>query len=87
MRLHNLFIQIAIRREMGEKKIFLGIHYPKPVHLQEVTRKNTYVPILPITERVVSEIISLPMYPLLKNEKAEMIAEKIKEIIYNEQFR
>ncbi|MEK6842696.1 MAG: DegT/DnrJ/EryC1/StrS family aminotransferase, partial [Nanoarchaeota archaeon] len=79
-------IRDKIISEFAKENIFLGIHYPKPVHLQEITRKNTYVPILPVTEKIVSEIISLPMYPLLKNEEAEMIADKINKITKNERF-
>lgn len=69
-----------IIQELAKENIFLGIHYPKPAHLQEVIRKRMYTPILPITEKIVSEIISLPIYPDLKNEDAQMIAEKIKKI-------
>ena len=73
-------IREKIIQEFAKEDIFLGIHYPKPVHLQEVIRKKMYTPILPVTEKIVSEIISLPIYPLLKNEEAEMIAEKINRL-------
>ena len=47
-----------------EKKIYPGIHYPKPIHLQpaykKILNKEEY---LPITEKVSKEILSLPIYP------------------------
>ncbi len=78
-------VRDKIIHELSKENIFLGIHYPKPVHLQEVIRRRMYSPILPITEKIVLEIISLPIYPMLKNEEAEMIAEKIKYLLQNEE--
>jgi dTDP-4-amino-4,6-dideoxygalactose transaminase len=66
---------------MAKDNIFLGIHYPTPVHKQTVVRKMMEVSKLEITEKIVDEIISLPIYPLLKDEEAVTIAEKIKKII------
>ena len=34
-------------------------------------------------EKIVDEIISLPIYPMLKDEEAIMIAEKIKDSVDN----
>jgi len=74
-------IRNKIIEEMTKENIFLGIHYPKPVHQQEIVKKTMWVPELKITEKIVNEIISLPIYPLLKDEEAIMIAEKINGII------
>jgi len=68
----------------GLKKegIHCGIHYPIPCHQQEaVKHKEIKVPFLPITEKIVKEIITLPIYPLLKDEEVKMISEKIKKLI------
>lgn len=73
-------IRKKIIEEMAKENIFLGIHYPTPVHKQPIIRKIMDVPYLDITEKIVKGIISLPIYPLLKNEEAEMIAEKINRI-------
>ena len=79
-------IRDKIIQELAKENIFLGIHYPKPVHLQEVVRRKMYTPILPVTEKIVSEIISLPIYPMLKNEEAEMIAQKINRLLQNAKY-
>ncbi|MBI4116566.1 DegT/DnrJ/EryC1/StrS family aminotransferase [Candidatus Pacearchaeota archaeon] len=63
--------------EMGMENIFLGIHYPTPVHLQPAIKKIMAVPKLEITEKISGEILSLPIYPLLEEQDAAMIAEKI----------
>ena len=70
-------IRNKIIEDFARENIFLGIHYPKPVHHQEIVKKNMWVPELKVTEKISSEILSLPMYPLLKDEEARIIAEKI----------
>ena len=76
-------IRDKIIEKMKENNVFLGIHYPTPVHQQIVIKnmKNLKPSKLKTTEKIVKEIISLPMYPLLKDEDARMIAEKIKKIV------
>ncbi len=72
--------------EMAGENIFLGIHYPVPVHLQPAIKKIMTVPKLEITEKISEEILSLPIYPLLEEQDALMIAEKINKIIYESQI-
>jgi dTDP-4-amino-4,6-dideoxygalactose transaminase len=56
-----------------------GIHYPVPVHLQSAMGLLDFkAGDLPVTERVVGEILSLPMYAELTAEEIEYIAEMIK---------
>lgn len=74
-------IRDKIINELAKDNIFAGIHYPTPVHQQPVIKKKMNSPKLKVTEKIVKEIISLPIYPLLKDEEAEMISEKIKKII------
>ena len=74
-------IRNKIIGELAKNNIFAGIHYPTPVHKQPVIKKMMKTQKLKNTEKIVDEIISLPMYPLLKDEQAVMIAEKIKKII------
>ena len=77
----NSKIRDKVVEEMKKENIFLGIHYPTPVHKQPVIKNIMKVPKLPITERIVKEIISLPIYPLLKDDEAKVIASKIKKTI------
>ena len=73
-------IRSKIIEEFATENIFLGIHYPKPVHQQEVVKKIMWTPELKITEDISGEILSLPIYPLLKDEEVRMVAEKINKM-------
>ena len=70
----------ALRRFLGERGVQTGIHYPVPVHLQ-----RAYVgrPVGPggllVTERLRSEILSLPVHPYLKEEEIERVCELIEQ--------
>jgi dTDP-4-amino-4,6-dideoxygalactose transaminase len=56
------------------------IHYPVPIHLQPAYRSRALVGHegLPITERVCSRILSLPMHPQLTDDQVERICELIR---------
>jgi dTDP-4-amino-4,6-dideoxygalactose transaminase len=65
---------------LAEREIHCGIHYPVPIHLQEAYLnsglKNND---LKVSERVASEILSLPMYPELTNDQQNKVKNKIQE--------
>lgn len=55
-----------------------GIHYPVPLHLQSAYSWMNYRPAdFPVTSRVASEIISLPMFPQLTLEQQAEVATKV----------
>jgi dTDP-4-amino-4,6-dideoxygalactose transaminase len=60
----------ALRQYLSECGITTLIHYPTPIHLQ-----NVYRPLMlekgsfPVAESVAQEIISLPMYPALTEDE------------------
>lgn len=58
------------------KGIAVGIHYPKPIHRIEAYKKFTDKN-LAVSEKVAQEIISLPMWPGLRNEQIEYVSEQI----------
>ena len=65
---------------LESKGISAGLHYPVPVHLQDAWREMGGVDCsLPVTEKVVSEILSLPIYPELTAGQLAYVVEKIKE--------
>ena len=65
---------------MKNQSIATGLHYPVPLHLQECYKEWGYAPgSLPVTERVASEILSLPMFPGLTAEQQSRIATAISE--------
>jgi dTDP-4-amino-4,6-dideoxygalactose transaminase len=71
-----------LREHLGSKGIITGIHYPVPLHLQPAYSylglgEGTY----PVTERAAREILSLPMYPELRDEDVEQVAQVIKGLV------
>jgi len=80
---YHLFVIEAERRDelreyLRSKEIFCGVHYPVPIHMLEPYKKyakQSY----PIAEYHAKTALSLPMYPLLKDEEVEMVVEEIKK--------
>ncbi len=57
------------------------IYYPIPIHLQPAYKALGYKEgSLPITEKVCSQVISLPIFPELKSIQQSYVIDKIKEI-------
>jgi dTDP-4-amino-4,6-dideoxygalactose transaminase len=69
-----------LKSYLETKGIASAMHYSIPVHLQEAYRslggKNLR---LPVTERIMGEILSLPMYPELSIEEVGYICDCIRE--------
>ncbi len=66
----------AFRDALAADGVGTGIHYPVPIHLQEAMqflgyRKGDF----PVTERVATEVVSLPMYAELTDAQVEAVAE------------
>ncbi len=58
------------------------IHYPIPVHLQEAYKELRYAQgDFPVSERVSSEILSLPMYPGMKDSRIRFVVKVIKKVV------
>jgi dTDP-4-amino-4,6-dideoxygalactose transaminase len=82
--IYHMYVIQAPRRDelqvwLKERGVGTGIHYPVPIHLQESIGdlKIKYTP-MPVTENIVTKILSLPMYPELKDEQIQVVAEEIK---------
>jgi len=72
----------ALQAHLAEAGIGTGIHYPIPLHLQKAYSHLGYkAGDFPITERVASEIVSLPMYPQLQAGQQDHVTQKIKEFV------
>ncbi len=57
------------------------IYYPIPIHLQPAYKDLAYKKgSLPVTEKVCSQVISLPIFPELKSIEQSYVIDKIKEI-------
>ncbi len=81
---HLYVIRVPKRDELQawlkERGTFTGIHYPVPNHLQPALKSLGYKQgDFPVTEQVVSEILSLPMFAELTTDEVELVAAQIKE--------
>ena len=64
---------------LKERGIFTGIHYPIPIHLQKSMAFLGYQPGgFPETEKVVGEILSLPMFAELTDEQIDAVGNAIR---------
>ncbi|HEX8949404.1 MAG TPA: DegT/DnrJ/EryC1/StrS family aminotransferase [Dissulfurispiraceae bacterium] len=67
-----------LRGHLAKHDIDTGLHYPVPLHLQKA-----YAPLgyrkgdFPVSERLASEILSLPMFPGLRGDQQERVAARI----------
>ena len=72
----------ALRAWLGERGIASDIHYPLPTHLQTPYAKYGAGPgSLPVTERLASEVLSLPIYPELPEDDVDYVAEQVRNFI------
>ncbi len=82
---YHLYVIQAPRRDelqawLKSKGIFTGIHYPVPIHLQKAFAHLGYREgMLPVTEKAVGSILSLPMFAELTDDEIMAVAEAIKE--------
>ena len=80
---HVYAVRVAQRdrilKQMGERGIGVGIHYPVPVHLQ-----NAYANLgykrgdFPVSEACADSFLSLPMYPELTDQQIETVVTEFK---------
>ncbi len=69
----------ALQDYLKQQGVASGIHYPVPIHLQNSMGWLGYhAGDLPVTERMVGEILSLPMYAELTEAEIEYVADAIK---------
>lgn len=72
-----------LRRHLADAEIETGLHYPTPLHMQEAYRFLGYREgDFPVTERVKSRILSLPMYPHIAQNAIQRVAFELRETCY-----
>jgi dTDP-4-amino-4,6-dideoxygalactose transaminase len=72
----------ALQKSLAAAGIGTGIHYPVPLHLQDAYRSLGYPEgSFPITERVASRILSLPMFPQLTAEQVDRVCSEVKNAL------
>jgi dTDP-4-amino-4,6-dideoxygalactose transaminase len=68
----------ALREHLETHGIQTGIHYPTPIHLQLAYKDLGYGEgDFPEAERLANRVLSLPMFPELRREQIERVAEEI----------
>jgi dTDP-4-amino-4,6-dideoxygalactose transaminase len=81
---YHLYVVRAQKRDelqafLKEHGVFTGIHYPIPVHLQKAMEFLGYKQgDLPVTEQVVGEILSLPMFAEITDDEIKYVADSVK---------
>jgi dTDP-4-amino-4,6-dideoxygalactose transaminase len=79
IRLANNDLRESLARHLKEAGIETGVHYPVANHLQPaITELYGTLPQLPRTEDYTRRILSLPMYPSLREEEVRTVAEAIR---------
>jgi dTDP-4-amino-4,6-dideoxygalactose transaminase len=72
----------ALRAHLNEKGIATAVYYPLSLHLQDVYKSLGYRSgSLPESERAQGQVLSLPMYPELTENKIEQIVKTIEAYI------
>ncbi|QER42027.1 DegT/DnrJ/EryC1/StrS family aminotransferase [Thermodesulfobacterium sp. TA1] len=65
---------------LKEKKIYTRIYYEHPLHLQPVYQELGFKDgMLPVTEKLSKQVLSLPFFPYLTREELEYVVHSIKE--------
>ncbi len=67
---------------LQKRKIGVLVHYPIPLHLQEVYKILGYHKgDFPAAEKISREVMSLPMYPHLKSAEIKFVCDNIKKMV------
>jgi dTDP-4-amino-4,6-dideoxygalactose transaminase len=68
----------SLIQRLAEANIGTGIHYPIPLHLQKAYGSFAYkLGDFPVTEKLASEILSLPMFPNLSADQQDRVVRTI----------
>jgi len=72
----------ALQKFLGERKIGSTVYYPFPLHLQPLySALGHKAGDFPHSERAAQEVLSLPMYPELRNEQLARVAGTVAEFL------
>ena len=80
VRLPNEEIRNSLHDFLTQKKIFSKVYFD-PIHLTTyyVKKIGTKEGLLPITERISQQVLTLPLYPNMTNEEKDYLLESIFE--------
>jgi dTDP-4-amino-4,6-dideoxygalactose transaminase len=67
-----------LRAHLAARGVETLIHYPYALHLQTLFRRRVR-PALPAAERLAGEVLSLPLYPQLREDELRVVADAVLE--------
>jgi perosamine synthetase len=86
IRLEDKKCRDELHSHLTKKRIFSKVYF-NPVHLTDFYKKNfgAKTGMLPITEKISDEVLTLPLFPNMTNEEKDYLISSIKEFfeIYN----
>lgn len=77
-------VRDSLKKFLASQGIATEIYYPVPMHLQECFGDNSGKPgDFPVSEKAANEVLAIPIYPELTEEKLRYVVEKIVEFYGN----
>lgn len=78
---HLYVIRVSDKRDelrayLAEKGIQTNVHYPTPLHRQPAYPTKQH---LPVVEEITKQIISIPIFPLMREDEIEYVIHALKE--------
>jgi dTDP-4-amino-4,6-dideoxygalactose transaminase len=71
-----------VQAQLREAGVHTITYYPIPIHRQPAYASLGYAPgSLPLTERLCSEVLSLPIFPELSEAQQEAVIEAVRNLV------
>ena len=72
----------ALGAHLSKNNIPFGVYYPVPLHLQKAYQDKKYLEVdFSVTNKLINQVISLPMHSELDNEQIDFISSKVLEFV------
>ena len=72
----------ALGAHLSKNNIPFGVYYPVPLHLQKAYQDKKYLEMdFSVTNKLINQVISLPMHSELDNEQIDFISSKVLEFV------
>jgi len=74
-----------LRSFLSDRGVETGVHYPNALHQHPAVRERLdEIPSLPVVERLVDRIVSLPMHPWLTEAEVEYVCQAVADFYRGE---
>jgi len=70
-----------VKEALRKCGIETGIHYPIPIHKQKPYKDSNFGQSYPVAEKVANDLLSLPIFPYIKEEEIHYITEKLRQVV------